>query len=205
LESKYVELMSRVSVTPEMSRRVMDGVRRADASARPKVLRPARFRRYLAAAACLAVLIAAALTVPKLVGRQPAAQGGEQIASPITEYDSAAALSKAVGFEVKDLTTLPFTPSAVHYAAYDGKLAEIDYAGPDGQSAAYRRAEGDGDISGDYNAYASTTTLTTSAGTVTLRGSGGTYVLAVWTDGKYACSLSFAEGLDEAAWAKVLP
>lgn len=67
------------------------------------------------------------------------------------EAASAQEFSEQVAFSVADIPYLPFAAEHTAYTAWGG-LAEIDYAG-EGQTALYRKSEGTGDNSGDYNKY----------------------------------------------------
>jgi len=62
---------------------------------------------------------------------------------------------------------------------------------------------GDEDNSGDYNPYAETVELIVNGQTVTLKGDGGVYTLALWTDGEFSYSLRFSAGISKAEWTVV--
>lgn len=76
--SKYNTLMSKISVTPEMRARVLQNLAAAgfepEARPEPKQSSPivffARWKSTIALAACTALLLAGALAVPSLLGRQ---------------------------------------------------------------------------------------------------------------------------------------
>lgn len=52
-----------------------------------------------------------------------------------------------------------------------------------------RKAAGDEDCSGDYNAYSEEKTVTVGDREVTLRGNNGKVMVAVWTEGGYSYSI----------------
>lgn len=61
-----------------------------------------------------------------------------------------------------------------------------------------RKASGAGenaDISGDYNVYNETSTVTVGEYTVTLKGNDQKVNLATWTSGDYACSIDCISGI----------
>lgn len=196
----YQEIMEKIEVTPEMRRRILQNL--DSAAPRGRVTRLSHWWRYTAAAACAAVALLGALVAPGLLrhGEEPSVQITEEIVA----CDSLAALEQAVGFPVEGLSQLPFSVSETTWTAYWGELAEIDYAGADGALAVYRKSVGTEDNSGLYEDFDAETTLTVGAQSVTLRGSGGSYTLAVWTDGEYAYSVSLTDGLSAEAWSALL-
>ena len=58
--------------------------------------------------------------------------------------------------------------------------------------------------SGDYNQYEKLDTVSAGDCQVELRGSEDGYVLAVWTDGAYAYSLSFSQAQPKDVWMRLL-
>ena len=208
LNRRYHEIMDRIQITDDMKARILKNVSAADLS-RPKASRVVRlrvYRRHFAAAACFAVLLAGALILPGLrqASNPPDPSGGTTMAIPdIVEAASAEELSQKVGFTVRDLSNLPFTPEETRYTSYWGNLAEIQYAGS-GQSAVFRKSAGTEDNSGDYESYRETADLSVQGNSVTLKGDGETYALALWTDGTYAYSLRLSPGVPESAWAALI-
>lgn len=192
---KYAELMDKIELTPEMRERVLSGVeRKLDRN-------PARGSRLLRRcppfAACLALVIAAAVVLPQ------AASPGVEYVPGIEPARDAASLSDAVGYEVRDVSGLPFEPDAAVYTAY-GDMAEIDYSG-EGEQAVYRQSPGAEDNSGDYNEYAAVTTTTVGDAQVTLKGGApDSYTLALWSSGGYSYSLSLSSPLPESAWIELI-
>ena len=201
LAEKYAQIMDRIELTEAMRRRVLENVRGAAAEKKP--IRFPNRRRWVAVAACLALLLIGALALPKVAwggSQEPSAE----TANGISACASAEELSRAVGFPVSDVTALPFAVTQTSYLNYWDQLAEIQYRGADGQSAVYRKSAGTEDNSGDYSEYPSTRELTAGSVTAELRGSGERYTLACWTDGTYAYSLSLPQGADAAAWTEIL-
>ena len=87
---------------------------------------------------------------------------------------------------------------------YTGSMIEVIYADADGETARIRKAEGNDDISGDYNAYAQETILHAGTREITARGDDDSVSLMTWSENGYSCSVSFSEPLsseDAAAFA----
>ena len=193
LGKAYDAVMNRVEVTPEMRERVLKRIGEAEITpAHPKVLRLPALKRYLSAAACLALAVVGAAVLPRLLG--PERQDPPH---------SLQELSGLVGFEVRGDFTLPFAVDETEYLAYGADLAQVTYTGG-GQTATYRQSAGEGDNSGDYTLYPSSAELDLDGLAVTLKGEGGAYVLAVWTDGRYSYSVALSTGIAEAEWAALL-
>lgn len=203
LGKAYEEIMDRIEVTPEMRERVLRRIQAEKISpARPPVLRFPAWKKYLSAAACLVLVIAGAAALPRLIRPQPPG-GGVQAVPQIQEAASLAELSRLVGFEVDTGSTLPFEPEETTYCSYWNELAQIQYSGQ-GQTATYRQSAGTQDNSGDYTVYGDVVEITASGLPVTLKGDGGVYVLAVWTDGVFSYSLHLSQGASEAEWLDII-
>lgn len=203
LGKAYDEIMGKIEVTEEMRRRVLARIAAEDiAPARPKVLRFPVWKKYLSAAACLILVIAGAAALPWLVQLLPP-EGDVQVVPQIEEAPSLAELSRLVGFEVEEGFALPFEPEETTYCSYWNELAQIQYSG-EGQTATYRQSAGTEDNSGDYTAYGDVAELAAGGLAVTLKGSGGAYVLAVWTDGSFSYSLELSQGVTAEEWLTLL-
>lgn len=115
------------------------------------------------------------------------------LANPLVEYGSdmgsLAAAQKAVGFTLK----LPGSITPDNYIVISGVTLEVTFDG-----GYIRKAAGSDDISGDYNAYDAVKTETVGGKTVTLKGSGGKVMLAIWTEGDYTYCVGVAGGTAEA-------
>ena len=198
----YDEIMAQIEVTPEMRERVLKRVAAEDiAPARSNVLRFPKLKKYLAAAACLALVIAGAAALPRLIQPQPPED--VQVVPQIEEAASLDELSTLVGFEVDTGFALPFEPEETTYCSYWNELAQVQYSGA-GQTAAYRQSAGTEDNSGDYTAYGDVVEITAGGLDVALKGDGGVYALAVWTDGAFSYSLHLSQGVSEAGWLDIL-
>ena len=199
----YDEIMDKVEVTEEMRRRVLARIAQEDLKpARPKVVRFPAWKKYLSAAACLVLVIAGAVALPRLIRPQPP-EGDVQAVPRIEEAASLAELSRLVGFEVDGEAALPFEPEETTYCSYWNELAQVQYSGQ-GQTATYRQSTGTADNSGDYTVYGDVAEIMVDGLPVTLKGGGGAYVLALWTDGRFSYSLRLSQGMAEAEWQGVL-
>ncbi len=218
--NKYNEIMERIQVTPDMHERIMSRIRTMDIQpatpAKPTVW--TRYRKYMVTAASLIVVLAGVLTaqhgfapgnesvrtgtaVPEATGIGPQSdmmapsRADSTLRSTTitgsTPYDSLAALTKAAGFAVKQVTVLPFTAQQTKYALLDG-VAEIRYIGSSNQLT-LRMASGGGDISGDYTDYSSKRTVNQNGLSVTIKGSDKGYKLATWEQNGYTYCISMEQ------------
>ena len=126
MRKTYQEIMENIEVTPDMRERILKNIQQPEVRKASSKYRGKTFQRWYPAAACVALLLCAALELPRLLspdtGTSPDSAssdtdfpGEEQttIVNGMVSYDSAAALSAALGFPVEDLAELPFTPDTV--------------------------------------------------------------------------------------------
>ena len=147
----------------------------------------------LTALAACAVLAISIVTVGRLANHPGSPGGDVTLVNPNQEMslkELEAVLpfplqvpKESQGYELEYAGTLAETMAQLIYQKGDAKFT-------------YRMAQGDGDISGDYNQYSEMTQETVGALTVTLKGADGVVSLAVWTAEGYTYSLSFTPGLD---------
>ena len=81
-------------------------------------------------------------------------------------------------------------------------MAEINYS-DDSNDATFRKAVGSDDISGDYNSYANVKICQNNGTSVTLKGTGEGYSLAIWQKDNYTYALSLSEEISEDEWKKI--
>lgn len=206
LRNTYQEIIEHVEVTPQMRERILGNIRHADlAERKPVAFR--NYRRFAAAVATLAVLLAAGFALTPILQNNgqnsQTPDGNVQAVWECEELDSAKELAKAVGFEVEDVKELPFEPEHVTYLAIGEELAEINYTAGI-QGARYRKSPGAEDNSGNYTDFPNVETVNIGAYEVTLKGNDAGYELALWTDGAYAYSLSFAQPQSVEVWSRIL-
>lgn len=203
LDNKYDEVMEHIEVTPEMRSRILSNINNMDFAEKKqaKIVRFPTAKRFAALAACLAIMLVGALTLPNLrnISQEPPVIGNNDI----VEVSSVEELSETVGFDVVEPGNLPFEPESVVYTAYWTEMAEITYSN-DEKTAVFRKGIGSDDVSGDYNSYELTSKISLNDIKTTLKGNGETYTLAIWTDGEFAYSLSLSEGIGEAGWIEML-
>lgn len=209
LNKRYDAVMEKIEVTDEMRRRILTHIDGMDLEAAPRsnVRRLPAVRRLAALAACLVLLAAGGLSLRYF-------QPGETVdpiptegvvlgGSGIVEASDAAALSELVSFEVKELTDLPFQVDGVTYASYFSTLSQIKYVGEE-RSLTLRQSAGEGDNSGDFNVYAVTEVREMGDWSVTLKGDGENWTLAIWSDGTYAYSAHAEPGFTLSEWERVI-
>ena len=212
MREKYGEIMEKVIVTDEMRSRILQAVQNADVKPAAKVLRFPRWQRVAAAAACFALVLIGALTLPGILRPSqgnPAGSATDRDAPVIgaqetVECPSAAELSREIGFPVSDVAALPFAPTGAVYLSLFGEIAEIDYTGAEGQSAAYRKSAGTDDNSGNYETFTDTEQLSVGGVRAAVKGDGTRFTLAVWTDGTYSYSIALSDGVGLDEWETLL-
>lgn len=204
METAYKEIMAHVTVTEDMRQRVLENIQAQEPSAK-KGRRGSISLGALAAAACLALVVAGTIALPRMQAphKDGPPPGVQQALPGFVEAASLRELEEAVGFAVEELHDLPFTPEAVGYLAYRGGLAEVKYRG-EGQTLSFRKAQGSEDISGDFTQYASTAELELDGTAVTLKGGDGAYSLALWQKDGFSYALRAELPLQEAEWTDLL-
>lgn len=194
---KYKEIMSRVSVTPQMRQRVLSGLEdHRKQTPQTSAGRPARRRswiRWVPAAAAACFILVFGLQIYQ--SRQPLTGPDTEVSQGLAEYSSVEELEAAVGFDVPQLQDLPFEVTGQVYTDAFG-IARIDYQGGSGENISLSKGIGDGtEVSGDYNEYDSVTEESIGGIELTLKGDGSSMSLAQWTDGEYAYAISADPGL----------
>ncbi len=208
LKKRYDEVMDRIEVTDEMRGRILGNIQKMELEAAPKsnVIPFPNLKKYLSVAACFVVLLAGTFVAGNMTGifrpNDPA------VLTPgdgIVDVGTLEELSAHVGFEVEELTGLPFEVTETTYTAYWQELAEIVYSG-EGQTATSRKSVGTEDNSGDYIAYADVKNIQIGSLTATLKGNGNgdAYTLAIWSADGYAYSVSLSDGISEIEWRDII-
>ncbi|MCM1430740.1 MAG: hypothetical protein NC121_17965 [Blautia sp.] len=202
MNKKYDEVMGHIEVTQEMRQRILEHVGQTGLpkGASEKIIRFPYIKQFAALTACLVIVLVGVLVLPRIY-QDP---DEPEVLAPedgIVQVFSVGELEEKVGFEIPELSGLPFPVQEVVYTAYWQELAEAAYCG-EGKTVVYRKGIGSGDVSGDYNIYESETEIFVDGIAVTLKGGEGKYILAVWTDGEYAYSVSFSQAMEENSWKK---
>ena len=184
---KYDEIMDRVEVTPQMRQRVLRNLEPARIQKRKRVM-----GQLTALAACLAIALCG-----WLVWQPRDVQEPDVMAIPqIEEVASIDELSAKTHIPLAELTGIPFPVERTEYVSYWENLAEIQYFGGS-ESLCYRKSKGIEDNSGDCNVYDREETAKVGENSVTLKGTDEGFTLAVWTDGRYAYSISLTMPLSQ--------
>lgn len=209
---KYDELMEQVELTPEARTRILEHIRTADVTADPssKVRPLSSYKKYLSAAACIAVLLLGAVTIPQLMEEEQQTEkprspvGGVLVMPDIVTAASAEELSNIVGFPVEELEGLPFEPDEVTYTAYTKSIAEIEYRAGD-MSAAFRISRGNEDNSGRFDSYTVEEPFEAGTFTGTLRGNvENEFTLAIWSGEEMSYSVYCPQGLSTSEWMELI-
>ena len=123
------------------------------------------------------------------------------MANPWEDFKTLEEAQEKVGFEV----SLPedWAKKDVVYRVCEG-LNAIEVQFDDGDEV-IRKAKDDGDISGDYNEYASEETMTIGEAQVTFKGTSEDEVnLAVWVSGDYSYSVSSTDAVSADQMKKIV-
>lgn len=110
------------------------------------------------------------------------------------EVDTKEELEESVGFEMAELSELPFPDTSVTYVSLWGKAAEILYYG-DENTICLRKSEEWTDISGDYTEYEQVDEIEFLDYSITVKSDSDGYYVCQWTDGISNWSLTSEQGL----------
>ncbi len=124
-----------------------------------------------------------------------------QIPNPLTEHETLADLAKTVGFEV----TLPAVDKAYQETTFidiSGETADVRFANGE-DTITFRKAKGSDDISGDYNTYKESKTITVKGVSVSVKGNDGINT-ATWQKDGFTYSFSSDKGMTQDALVKAI-
>lgn len=110
-----------------------------------------------------------------------------QIPNPFIDCDTLAAAAALAGFEI----TVPDSVDGYEeraITAVENDMIQVLYLHGDDEIC-IRKATGEEECSGDYNAYSEEKTVTVGDREVTMRGNNGKVMVAVWTEGGYSYSI----------------
>lgn len=184
-----------------MRARVLKNLNGIDAGHSPEVIHFSKYRKIFAAAACFVCLLLGANLFMGRLETKP--EPPVQMVPDIENYASSEELSKAIGFDVPELQKLPFEAQSEAYTSLWGEVAQIEYRSGE-QAAVFRKSAGSGDKSGDYTVYETETTVVAGVYSVTLKGNGGLYCLALWEGDGYSYSLRMAPGISEEEMVRMI-
>lgn len=200
---RYDAVMRHIQVTQAMHARILHELAGMALQPRPKPARLFHFKKYLSIAACLLLLLVGMGVLSHLFLFPSPANPPVQAVPDMVHCASPSELAQTVGFASPQVRALPFHAETVTYMAYWHELAQVTYSG-EGQTAVIRKAFGSEDISGDFSAYTHTEKIALGTGAVTLKGTEGSYTLALWTNEEFSYSLKLSKGLSKEDWVSVL-
>lgn len=139
-------------------------------------------------------------------GENPGTDPSNELSSalPPTETADIEELRRLAGYAFKMPTYVTEGYKIDGTSLILGELIQISYRSAEDEEINYRTEKGSGDISGDYNVYDTSEELQVGGNTVTVKGIGGKYYLAIWEDGESAYSLGMSAGADKAEMLKII-
>ena len=206
--SKYNEIMERVNVTDEMKSRILGHID-AHFSRKKNTRKKSLYLAFggVAAAALLMIIIRPwdnNVTKPINPDINSAGEGSNVLGvNPMQGYSSVEELSKAVGFNVPEIKSLPFKPSETEYMTLGEGFAQITYLSDDDRLI-YRKSTDKEDNSGNYNPYDYVGEVSVNDIKVTVKGTKEALNLAFWNDGTYEHSISVEKAVDKDVMVKMI-
>lgn len=201
--NKYKEIMNKIEADEAMRQRILSNIEKADLTQKQSRMqnRVIRRRSFSMAAAFAVLLLMFTFTMSAIHKNN----NDTLVINPYgdtEDIENLEQLEEIVGFEVNEISSLPFTPDTITYSAIDNEIAQIRYE-TDDDYAVFRKALGENDISGNYTKYTNIETITSGSYTITLKGNDN-YTLAVWTDGEYSYSLFLSSGMTQSQWLALI-
>lgn len=197
--AKYNEIMSKVTVTPEMRERVFSNIadhkNANEGKSRKKKGVIIRWSGILAAAAaCLILVVSLNVYNKNIVPDQQEDLAGVE---GVIEFSTKKELEDKVGFKIDEIDTLPFDAVSTDYI-YSFGIARIEYHGASDEEITFSVGKTDGeDVSGDYNEYSNVSEEKIGESTVTIKGNDDTTSLATWTEGEYSYAVNAVLGVSD--------
>ena len=111
-----------------------------------------------------------------------------QIPNPFTEYQTLEEAEKDAGFLISLPEVIEGFDSRRFYLDKDSGLLEVIYENGD-ETITFRKSNGEGDISGNYNEFSEQNDVDGDGITVTVKGNDGKVNLATWSKDGYAYSI----------------
>ena len=124
--------------------------------------------------------------------------GGEGVPNPFTEYQTLVDAEQEAGFELHIPSPITGYDEPVYRLDEDDKLLEAIFEN-DENTITFRKAAGDGDISGNYNVFPEVNEVELDGVIVTLKGAEGQVNVAIWDNDGFAYSVSFTTAIDQDA------
>ena len=122
-----------------------------------------------------------------------------QLANPYVDCATLEDAAALAGFDFSLPESLLENRPQRMIRAIEKQMIEVVYKTQAGEpELLLRKGLGEGDVSGDYNEYAQTSTLEVNGVQVTLKGDGQTVTVATWAKDGYAYALRAESGLEQA-------
>ncbi len=185
----------------------------APAEQKKKAMRFTPWVRYASIAACAMLVIGVGIfAITQHSGNiiDTPAQSEEadssdfvQSGNPYAEYDTLEEAENTIGFEI----SVPDSYGGYtepYYAVVEEKILEVQYYNGDDCGMIIRKSRGSKDISGDFNEFDNITETEVNGNTVTIKGSGDEFILALWVSGDYSYSVSVSSGISESALKEII-
>ena len=126
-----------------------------------------------------------------------------QSGNPYAEYDTLEEAENTIGFEISVPDSYGECTEP-YYAVIEGKILEVQYYNGDDRGMIISKSRGSEDISGDFNEYNTVTETEVNGNTVTIKGNGDEFSLALWVSGDYSYSVSVSSGISENALKEII-
>ena len=126
-----------------------------------------------------------------------------EIPNPFTAYDTMEEAAEAVGFGM-DAPEMLEGYDRPTIQAMSGTMIQVIYRNDKEESVSIRKAPGSDDISGDYNEYAQSDTVSAGGLVVSMKGERDLVHLATWTNDGYTYAVSVSSGFLESAMAELI-
>lgn len=115
-------------------------------------------------------------------------ENSAQIPNPFVDCETIADAEKIAGFEITVPDKMPEGYSQSSIQAINDYLIQIFYESGDNEIL-IRKGIGSEDISGDYNTYSESNTMTIGELTINTKGNDGKINVATWINGEYTFSI----------------
>ncbi len=192
----YEQIMEHISVTPEMEERIVGNLHK-EAANNTKVKKYPYTRWMAGLAACAAAIVLCLALVPMMRAQTQQPEEFVGVPLPPQRYETIEEALAVLPFSACIPAALPQGYELAECTVYSGEMLELTYTNGENQIR-FRTAQGNEDISGDYNAYAITNSICADHGaSVWLKGDANGYQAAIWTAGETAYSISSTAPLPE--------
>lgn len=123
--------------------------------------------------------------------------GQAQIPNPFVSCENLNDAAEIAGFELTAPAKIPNWVVDTEIRAMENEMIEIIYTGTEQQELCIRKANGHGDISGQYGSFDNVEEIAVNDLTVTVKGSSNKINVAIWTAGDYAFAIVSEEGFEQ--------